>query len=476
MQGLLWIALALATSLVNSPAMAERRVALVIGNGEYSKAESGWDPLPNVARDVTAIANILRQLGFDVVGGARRNLGRAEFMSALQEFGNKAQGADWALIYYAGHGHKLGEVNYLVPIDSKVSGDITLDALLPSVKMAKSVKLIISDACRVPVDQSSNAQPLGLPPDGTGAVFVYGAQAGMYSYDGNFNQNSPFMKALLRHIATDYLTLETVFSRVHHDVMAETKNYPRGMQVPTQYGIFPEEASFTSNLGPEPIFFPKNRGPMNFIPGGGWLVFFDWNNTNLSAQALATIDQVASAYKASNASSILLTGNSDTDEVVRYKSGLSLDRARAIRKELVKRGISAQAILVQARKDEDRLVPTGEGVREPQNRNVEIVLHGETPAPSISWQITNSTSGVIGYKLFAPDRKWVWPGANTAWTLKPGETANFKEKCLQGEKVCYGAWDTNGTWGLGAHGDLGCSKCCNTCGVEVKASPINLGK
>jgi len=104
------------------------------------------------------------------------------------------------------------------------------------------------------------------------------------------------------------------------------------------------------------------------------MVFFDWDRSNLSAQALATIQQAASAYKTKGSARITATGHTDTTGPENYNMALSLRRANAVKDALVRDGVPATAIAVIGKGKTQLLVPTGDGVREPQNRRVEIVL------------------------------------------------------------------------------------------------------
>ena len=88
------------------------RVALVIGNSVYQ----GVPLLPNPQRDLQAVAEVFKKLGFQTVM-SERNLSRAEFLSKLREFEDLAVTADWAVVFYAGHGLEMDGVNYLLPID-----------------------------------------------------------------------------------------------------------------------------------------------------------------------------------------------------------------------------------------------------------------------------------------------------------------------------------------------------------------------
>ncbi|MBS0519073.1 MAG: OmpA family protein [Proteobacteria bacterium] len=110
------------------------------------------------------------------------------------------------------------------------------------------------------------------------------------------------------------------------------------------------------------------------VQAPSFMVFFDWDRANLSQQALATIKQAADAYKAKGNARITATGHTDTSGPESYNMALSLRRANAVKDALVRDGVPATAITVIGKGEQGLLVPTADGVREPQNRRVVIVL------------------------------------------------------------------------------------------------------
>ena len=110
-----------------------------------------------------------------------------------------------------------------------------------------------------------------------------------------------------------------------------------------------------------------------------FMVFFDWDRYNLSPQALNTLQQAATAYKTRGGARITATGHTDTSGPENYNMALSLRRANAVKDALVKEGVPATAITTVGRGEAGLLVQTGDGVREPQNRRVEIVVFVASP-------------------------------------------------------------------------------------------------
>jgi len=119
---------------------------------------------------------------------------------------------------------------------------------------------------------------------------------------------------------------------------------------------------------------PPPPPPTTAPQATSFMVFFDWDRSNLSAQALQTIKQAAAAFKTKGSARITATGHTDTSGPENYNMALSLRRANAVKDALVRDGVPATAIAVIGKGKTQLLVPTGDGVREPQNRRVEIVL------------------------------------------------------------------------------------------------------
>jgi OOP family OmpA-OmpF porin len=114
--------------------------------------------------------------------------------------------------------------------------------------------------------------------------------------------------------------------------------------------------------------------PAPSVAPPSFMVFFDWDSSALSEASLNVVRQAAGAYKTKGAARIRATGHTDTSGPEAYNMALSLRRANAVKNALVREGVPAASIAVIGRGEQGLLVQTADGVREPQNRRVEIVV------------------------------------------------------------------------------------------------------
>jgi tetratricopeptide (TPR) repeat protein len=219
-----------------------RRVALIIGNGAYRNVHA----LGNPPRDAKLIASALNDVGFQTVTLAN-DLTRDKFFEALHSFAAEAEKADWAVVYYAGHGMEIGGVNYLIPVDAKLAADrdaetqaVALEQVIAAVGGARKLRLVMLDACRdnpfAPTMQRTIALKLvdkgfsNIEP-GAGFMVVYAAKHGETALDGE-GVDSPFAVALAHDIKQPKVEVRKLFDIVRDDVWTATKH---GQQ-PFTYG------------------------------------------------------------------------------------------------------------------------------------------------------------------------------------------------------------------------------------------------
>jgi tetratricopeptide (TPR) repeat protein len=227
------------------PDTGGRRIALVIGNSTYAAAPA----LSNPSRDTELLAAALRSTGFETVK-LLSDLGRERLVDALQTFAREARQADWAVIYFAGHGIEIDGINYLIPVDARLETDrdvqfeaISLDQVLAAVAGARKLHLVMLDACRnnpfiarMRATTATRAVSRGLAPmePSSGTLVVYAARHGQTALDGDAG-NSPFAAALAKNLPTPGIEINKLFRLVRDDVMAATG----GRQEPFTYGSLP---------------------------------------------------------------------------------------------------------------------------------------------------------------------------------------------------------------------------------------------
>ena len=255
------VILAVATTLrvfILAPAMAaEGRIALVIGNGAYD----GMAYLAKPPNDAAAIADTLRALGFEV--REERNLREQVMRETLIEFVAKAQQADVVLVFYAGHGMQMDDVNYLVPVDTELnvfrngaqgrlflSGLPNLNQILDIVARANRLGVVILDASRDNPFADTLARSLG--PNGSTKLGRGLARIGTNELPANTfvafatrandiaadtaGEHSPYAQALLEHLTAQGMEIRLLFGQIRETVMALTEQKQRPFYIHTISG------------------------------------------------------------------------------------------------------------------------------------------------------------------------------------------------------------------------------------------------
>jgi hypothetical protein len=232
------------------PAIQEKRVALIIGNGSYV----GANPLRNPPNDARSMSAALRQIGFDVI--ERIDLNTREMKRAVIDFGNKLRSNDVGLFYYAGHGVQSNGKNYLIPVDAEIEkeADITvdgvdLDTVMAQIEGAKNrLNIVILDACRNDFStrgwNNPNRGLLQVANAPSGTFIAYATAPGSTASDNKSGQNGLYTQELLRALRQPGLRIEEVFKQVRLRV----KELSEGRQIPWE----------SSSLEGEFFFIPAN--------------------------------------------------------------------------------------------------------------------------------------------------------------------------------------------------------------------------
>jgi len=243
-------------------AHAEKRIALVIGNGDYKEIA----PLANPANDARLVGRTLEGLGFELVARRPRfDLGRSALIRAIREFTRKLQTSDAiGLFYYAGHAIEHDGRNYLVPVDAALDrqGDIPfelvdLNVVLEQMRYAANpLNMLILDACRNNPFSSRGVRGVGRglgrvdAPKGT--VISFATRPGDVSQDGT-GANSPFTSALAEAIRTPNMDILPIFNKVGVMVAAATKGAQQpwltSSPIEGQFVFNPQE---TKTVAPSP--------------------------------------------------------------------------------------------------------------------------------------------------------------------------------------------------------------------------------
>lgn len=241
----------LIAAIFSLSAMADNRVALVVGNSRYETAGT----LANPENDAQLMADTLRSLGFTVVGGgAQLNLGEDKFRHIVKQFGDQLRESSVGLFYYAGHGVEIDGSNYLVPVDADVTKEADVDFLLDVNLVLRQMagartklNVVILDACRNNPFASGRAMAMGRGRDSEeirmrdigvakgglaqmstpeSTLIAFATQPGQTAADGGAG-DSPYTRAMAEVIKTPGLGVLDVFNQVGMQVQEATRRNQR---------------------------------------------------------------------------------------------------------------------------------------------------------------------------------------------------------------------------------------------------------
>lgn len=252
-------------------AKAADRIALVIGNNNYENLTT----LNNPGFDAERMAAVLAEYGFKVMScdGERLgcfDLGRSELNDALEDFEEEADGADVALVFYAGHGLQTAEGNVLAPVDMEISCDnwkakheVLLDDVLEAMVGARE-KIVILDACRNDpfraqqcLSRGARALSFGtfaVPNSVSRFLLITSTLNGQVAQDGAPGQHSPFAEALFHWMeAEPRIQFQQMFSRVAKRVIERTTaaNFTQVPEILIRGGA-PDACISAENCGVDP--------------------------------------------------------------------------------------------------------------------------------------------------------------------------------------------------------------------------------
>ena len=266
-----------------SAAPGSKRLAVVVGNSAYENVT----PLSNPANDATDMAQKLKGLGFEVL--LATNASQAKMLAVLQEFRAKLTREHAALIFFAGHGVTVNSESFLIPVDAPAEIDldekgdpraeavhrhlISMASVLAPLDAAK-IGIVFLDACRtnaaerdvnlrvvslktnraVQILRGTGSMEIKPSPYSAGVFRAYATQLDNVASDGS-GRNSPFTKALLKHIGDKGISIQELMIRVRKSVMEETAN----KQVPWEEAALNESFYFVAPAAAAPSASPGQQ-------------------------------------------------------------------------------------------------------------------------------------------------------------------------------------------------------------------------
>ena len=257
----------------------EKRIALVIGNGDYLQS-----PLANPVNDARSMARALRSAGFDVILGENLS-NKTEMKRLIRDFGFKLNKGGVGLFYYAGHGIQVEGFNFLVPVNAIINNEeeveyeaVDAGFVISQMEAADNrLNIVILDACRNnPYARSFRSSKQGLSGMSapTGTLIAYATSPGSVAIDGS-GVNGLYTQELLAQISKPDLQIESVFKNVRGEVVK--KSY--GKQTPWE----------SSSLIGDFYFYPENVS----LPGQQEFTAQNKNTTEINPVTTANNELVA---------------------------------------------------------------------------------------------------------------------------------------------------------------------------------------
>jgi outer membrane protein OmpA-like peptidoglycan-associated protein len=196
---------------------------------------------------------------------------------------------------------------------------------------------------------------------------------GRFAYQGIIGAAFPIAGAPGLSLTADYRFTGLAGDRNYSAVVnTKTGNYKLSADYNNTITV-----GFIYAFGAAPMMAPMAPAPAAVPPSPvsrSYLVFFDWDKADLTTRARQIVSEAAANSTKVQYTRLEVNGYTDTSGTPQYNQGLSVRRAQAVAAELVKDGVPKSAISIQGFGETHPLVPTGPGVREPQNRRVEIII------------------------------------------------------------------------------------------------------
>jgi uncharacterized caspase-like protein len=247
-------------SAATAGAGKERKLALVIGNGNYRKG-----PLKNPVSDARAVTDSLRALGFEVI--LRTDAGLTDMLDAMSRFSARAAEASVRLMFFAGHGLQSGGKNYLLPVDADIKGEDEVASRSADVgqfidrlgQVKHGINIVILDACRnnpflsggdYVTPDGRRMTYRGLPAKGlaaidapAGTMVAFSTSPGGVALDNAKEDHSLYTKHFIEQMQTPGLPVELLFKQVRISVVRDTQR----LQVPWESSSLTGEFCFRAD-------------------------------------------------------------------------------------------------------------------------------------------------------------------------------------------------------------------------------------
>ncbi len=248
-----------AQAQTTASAPKERKLALVIGNGNYRVG-----PLKNPVGDAKAVADSLRALGFDVT--LRTDATLADMLDAMSRFSARAADAAVRLVFFAGHGLQSKGKNYLLPVDADIKSEDDVAGRSADVgelidrlgRVQHGINIVILDACRnnpfsggeILTADGRRLKYRGVPSRGlaaidapAGTMVAFSTSPGGVALDNAKEEHSLYTKHFIEHVQTPGLPVELLFKQVRISVARDTQR----MQVPWESSSLTGEFCFRAD-------------------------------------------------------------------------------------------------------------------------------------------------------------------------------------------------------------------------------------
>lgn len=217
------------SSQTEQKVIAEKKLALIIGNGNYL-----YSTLANPENDARAMSDALQKLGFTVL--LYENLNQVQMKMAIDDFGMKLKNYDVGLFFYAGHGIQSKGFNYLIPVDANLQTEaqveydcVQSDRVVAHMEESGArVKIIILDACRNnPFERtwtrSATGRGLAVMNAASGTLIAYATAPGSTASDGS-GSNGLYTSAILENLFIPNITIMQMFQNVRNTVSVRSNN------------------------------------------------------------------------------------------------------------------------------------------------------------------------------------------------------------------------------------------------------------